>query len=165
MKAETGAIGRALGVAGILVVGTGIATAEDMQEALSAPPGPQVAGNEGGGLPDVVGPSEPQPGSQIEGPQVAEGQVQMPGVADQLAPPTQQTPQEVDESLRVRARQLGEALKEESPERHAAYIEWYTKERQFPALDQLSGPALNGAVVKLERTLDEARQEKQVEQS
>lgn len=31
-KAETGATGRALGVAGILVVGTGIATAEDMQE-------------------------------------------------------------------------------------------------------------------------------------
>lgn len=31
-KAETGAIGRALGVAGILVVGTGIATAEDMME-------------------------------------------------------------------------------------------------------------------------------------
>jgi hypothetical protein len=40
MKAESGAIGRALGVAGILVVGTGIATAEDMQEALS---GPQAA--------------------------------------------------------------------------------------------------------------------------
>lgn len=32
MKAETGAIGRALGVAGILVVGTGIATAEDMED-------------------------------------------------------------------------------------------------------------------------------------
>lgn len=31
-KVETGAIGRALGVAGILVIGTGIATAEDMQE-------------------------------------------------------------------------------------------------------------------------------------
>ncbi len=31
-KAETGAIGRALGVAGILVIGTGLATAEDMAE-------------------------------------------------------------------------------------------------------------------------------------
>lgn len=40
MKAQTGSIGRALGVAGILVVGTGIATAEDMQEfaGLAAPP-------------------------------------------------------------------------------------------------------------------------------
>lgn len=42
MKAETGAIGRALGVAGILVVGTGIATAEDMIEATA---GPQAAGS------------------------------------------------------------------------------------------------------------------------
>jgi hypothetical protein len=39
MKAETGAIGRALGVAGMLVVpGSGVATAEDMLEALSGPP-------------------------------------------------------------------------------------------------------------------------------
>lgn len=36
-KAETGAIGRALGVAGILVLGTGIATAEDMTELEAAP--------------------------------------------------------------------------------------------------------------------------------
>lgn len=165
MKAETGAIGRALGVAGILVVGTGVATAEDIQEAMAAPPGPQAAGNEGGALPDVVGPSEPQPGSQTEGPQVAEGQVQMPGMSDQLAPPVQETPQEVDDRLRVKARELSDALKEEAPEAHIAYIEWYTRERKFPSLDQLSGPALNGAVVKLERTLDEVRQKKQVEQS
>lgn len=37
MKAQTGALGRALGVAGILVVGTGIASAEDMQEFVGAP--------------------------------------------------------------------------------------------------------------------------------
>lgn len=36
-KAETGAIGRALGVAGILVIGTGIATAEDMTELDAGP--------------------------------------------------------------------------------------------------------------------------------
>jgi len=36
MKAETGAIGRALGMAGMLIVpGTGIATAEDMREAIA----------------------------------------------------------------------------------------------------------------------------------
>jgi hypothetical protein len=36
MKAETGAVGRALGMAGMLVIpGTGLATAEDMQEAAS----------------------------------------------------------------------------------------------------------------------------------
>lgn len=53
MKAETGAIGRALGMAGMLIVpGTGIATAEDMREAINergtmaaakedAPPSPE----------------------------------------------------------------------------------------------------------------------------
>lgn len=40
MKAETGAIGRALGVAGMLVLpGSGIATAEDMLEAMGPAPG------------------------------------------------------------------------------------------------------------------------------
>jgi len=166
MKAETGAIGRALGVAGILVVGTGIATAEDIQEAMAAPGGAQTAGNEGGDLPDVVAPSEPGPGAPMEGPQVAEGQVQMPGIVDQLAPPeTPLSPQETDERLRVRARQLGAELQEASSTAYAAYTQWYMKERHFPPLDQLSGPALNGAVVKLERTLDEARQTEQVEGS
>jgi hypothetical protein len=42
-KAETGAIGRALGVAGILVVGSGIATAEDMAELRESPVGQTVA--------------------------------------------------------------------------------------------------------------------------
>jgi hypothetical protein len=48
MKAETGAVGRALGLAGMLVVpGTGVATAEDMQEALALegrPPAPEDGG-------------------------------------------------------------------------------------------------------------------------
>jgi hypothetical protein len=157
MKAETGAIGRALGVAGILVVGTGIATAEDMQEFQSAPPPGQAAGDITP-LPEIVAPSEPQAGVRQEGPE-AEGQVNMPGVNDQGAVvPDESTPQERDEEMRARARTLSDELKSVSPAAHAAYVEWYTKERQFPALDQLSGPALNGAVVALERKLDEARQ-------
>jgi hypothetical protein len=40
MKAETGALGRALGMAGMLVVpGSGVATAEDVQEAMERPGG------------------------------------------------------------------------------------------------------------------------------
>jgi hypothetical protein len=40
MKAETGALGRALGMAGMLVVpGSGVATAEDVQEAMDRPGG------------------------------------------------------------------------------------------------------------------------------
>jgi hypothetical protein len=52
MKAETGAVGRALGMAGMLVVpGSGVATAEDMLEALQSPP-PGAAAAE---LPDAGG--------------------------------------------------------------------------------------------------------------
>ena len=51
-RAQTGAIGRALGVAGILTIGTGIATAEDLQEfagyaatAVVPPQVPDIASN------------------------------------------------------------------------------------------------------------------------
>lgn len=44
MKAETGAVGRALGLLGMLVVpGSGVATAEDMQEAMAVEGGPTQA--------------------------------------------------------------------------------------------------------------------------
>ena len=53
MKAETGAIGRALGMAGMLVLpGSGVATAEDMQEALAG----------GGGAMHASLPPEPAAG-------------------------------------------------------------------------------------------------------
>lgn len=52
-KAETGAIGRALGVAGILVIGTGIATAEDMQDL--------------GAQPITAAPELPEAGAPAEG--------------------------------------------------------------------------------------------------
>lgn len=43
MKAETGGVGRALGMAGMLVIGTGVATAEDMLEFTApAPPPPAL---------------------------------------------------------------------------------------------------------------------------
>lgn len=58
MKAETGAVGRALGMAGMLVIpGSGIATAEDMHEAAAGPGG--VALGEEAPLP-----SEPVPVDQ-----------------------------------------------------------------------------------------------------
>jgi hypothetical protein len=60
MKAETGAIGRALGVAGMLVMpGSGIATAEDMAENL-APSAPAIT-PEGAAVPeDVPAPVVPE---------------------------------------------------------------------------------------------------------
>jgi hypothetical protein len=55
MKAETGAIGRALGMAGILVIpGSGVATAEDVQEAQAAER-VSATGPEASALPDETG--------------------------------------------------------------------------------------------------------------
>lgn len=147
MKAETGAIGRALGVAGILVVGTGVATAEDMQEAQAGPAGPAASAGEGATLP------EGDPAAPI-GPDVPgeDAAAQDPGSA------VPQTPQEVDEALRERATALKSELESDFPEAWAAYLEWWRGRFGDAGLTTLTGPALNGAVVKLERDLDAAKQ-------
>lgn len=150
MKAETGAIGRALGVAGILVVGTGIATAEDIQEAQASGSMPTV-NREGrevqAQLPGIVGNGdEAVPGQRIEGPDV-EG----------AAVPAEKTPQDEDTERRERATALSIQMKEEYPEAWEAYLHWYRDERKFPSITELTGAALKGALVKLERAIDEAR--------
>jgi hypothetical protein len=143
MKAETGAIGRALGVAGILVVGTGVATAEDMQEAQAAPSQPSPSEAPQASLPPVQG--------AIQGAEA--GQVSAPPAEA----PAEETPQDQDAANQQRVRDLAAELKAEFPEAFQEYSRWYTEDRQFPAVDQLTGPALSGAIVKLERTLDEQR--------
>jgi hypothetical protein len=154
MKAETGAIGRALGVAGILVVGTGVATAEDVQEAVSTTQGAPGGGTSAGpALPPVVD-REGQPVDEAA--IKAEDTAEAPQEAAQSAEAGQEA-EPTDEELRERATALRAELEQASPEAWAAYVHWYTEERQFPALDQLTGSALKGAVVKLERSLDEAR--------
>jgi hypothetical protein len=146
MKAETGAIGRALGVAGILVVGTGVATAEDMQEAQAGPTGAAAAAGEGATLPE-----DPIP---------AEGE----GVPAEAASPlateqaTPMSPQEADEQFRTQATKLQREFSESYPDAYAAYVEWWKTRFPDMGLNQLTGPALKGAVVKLERDLDAAKQ-------
>jgi hypothetical protein len=150
MKAETGAIGRALGVAGVLVVGTGVATAEDVQEAVST-----AVGAPGGGTSDA--PALP-PVVDREGQRVAGDGIEAESTAEAPQEAAQQPEAEpTDEELRERATALRAELEQASPEAWAAYVHWYTEEREFPPLDQLTGSALKGAVVKLERTLDDAR--------
>lgn len=149
MKAETGAIGRALGVAGILVVGTGVATAEDVQESIAAAAVVTVNRegqpiNAPGELPPVVGPNEDAVPTRIEGPDVG------PAVPDV------QSPQDIDMTQRERATELSNELRN-YPEAWSAYLHWYQDERKFPSLLDLTGPALKGAVIKLERALDEAK--------
>jgi hypothetical protein len=162
MKAETGAIGRALGVAGILVVGTGIATAEDMQEALANAAAP-IVNREGAELPGIVGPSvdEQSAGTRIEGPSVQPQGVGAPTIDTEQAP---STPQAEDDENRIKAQDLAAKLKA-FPEAWEKYIHWYQVERKFPTLTELSGTALKGALVKLERALDEAQNPKEPDAS
>jgi hypothetical protein len=63
MKAQTGAMGRALGFAGMLVLpGTGIATAEDVRESIVAESSPAAAGPETAQLPtESAGQAEAEP--------------------------------------------------------------------------------------------------------
>lgn len=145
MKAETGAIGRALGVAGILVVGTGVATAEDIQESMAATPGAgsTVAATLPGDAPSpqaVAGATMPPEGAGE--PILGEA----PGAA---VPDT-------DEELRVLANELRERMQIEAPEAWATYLEWWKSRFEDQQLKDVSGPGLRGAVVKLQRDLDEA---------
>jgi hypothetical protein len=152
MKAETGAIGRALGVAGILVVGTGIATAEDIQESMAAAAMPTVnrEGQDVGALPAIVGPAEAAAGARIEGPDAP------PSAVGPVAE-DEKSPQDVDADRREEATRLSATLKTQHPEAWEAYLHWYREERNFPSITELSGPALKGALVKLQRALADAQ--------
>lgn len=144
MKAETGAIGRALGVAGILVVGTGVATAEDMQEAAQGQAGAAAASGEGPVLPEVAaGAAAPEGGfGQVE---------ELPSAA-----PQETTAEQDDEALRELAKEAQRELEADFPAVWAEILEWW-KGRQFGRLSSLNGPALKGAVIKLQRELDAAK--------
>jgi hypothetical protein len=146
MKAETGAVGRALGMAGILVVGTGVATAEDMQEAAAGPSGAAAAT-------DAATQAE-LPADDASQPQADPAAAQAEAPAAE--PVQEQTPEQADGALRERANALLKEF-EEYPEARAAYVEWWNS-RDFGKLSELSGPALKGAVTKLERDLDAAKQ-------
>lgn len=151
MKAETGAIGRALGVAGILTVGTGVASAEDMQEALSGGGGSAAAGELAGPeLPPVV----TREGTPVSAPEAAGAAPP----AEDVSEPEPDDPAAEDERLRARAVELRDQLQKTDAAAWDQYVSWYNEERRFAPLDQLTGSALKGAVVKLERMLDMATQ-------
>lgn len=127
MKAESGAVGRALGMAGVLVLGGGIATAEDMQE--TAAPGPSVqAGGEGAQLPADLP-------TDVAAPQ-----------ADTSTP----------EALAARITTLLAELDDDYPEALKGFQEW-ARGRGLKSLDGLSAAQMKGVVKKLEHVLDEAK--------
>lgn len=129
MKAETGALGRALGFAGIFVIpGSGVATAEDMLEAMSQG---QTAAEAAPA--DNSGPAAPSEAPVRSG-------------AEQAA--------DEERQLQTRAAGLWQQLQTESPERAQSFGEWM-RERGHKDL-RVSGPALRGVVRKLEKLIDEA---------
>lgn len=134
MKAETGALGRALGVAGIFVIpGSGVATAEDMLESMA----------------QGATPAEPPP---------AEGN-QGPAAPDQPIRTGEEQREDDETELRRRGAAAWKALSEDFPER-AQEVGQSLKQRKPPvnSLNDVKGAALRGVVRKLETTLDEAKQ-------
>lgn len=132
MKAETGAVGRALGMAGMLVIpGTGIATAEDMQEAQA---------QEGRSTPSL-----PEDGETAEA----------PSAAPEEAPKAEELT-----DLRQQAVLVVNTLKDEFPDVFARFLEW-AKERKIGEIGKLEDTRiLRGIITKADRELATAREEK-----
>jgi hypothetical protein len=134
MKAQTGAIGRALGVAGILVVGTGIATAEDMAEYsgdASSAPGPDAAQ-----LPPTAVPAG-----------------RAPAPVD---------PAQALEALQAQAMALQVRMTEENPAAWHAFTAWWVERRDaegWRTLRDVPAEALRGVVARMERALATTPQE------
>jgi hypothetical protein len=132
MKAETGAIGRALGMAGMLVIpGSGIATAEDVQEARSqeaSGPSPDDAR-----LPEEVGTA--------------------PIVSDPATAP------DADEKMREEITTLLAAMEEQYPETAAQFKAW-AKEKGYGPLGEIVSPQLRGLHRKATVMFNEAGQKK-----
>lgn len=133
-KAETGAVGRALGVAGILVIGTGIATAEDMLELPGY--GAAVASPDQAQLPTADTPSE-----IVQGP-----------------PPQNLDPSAELDSLRSRAMALSTQMQEQSPEKWREFSAWYQERARtagWGAIGDVPFEDMKAVVSRLERDLAE----------
>jgi hypothetical protein len=129
MKAETGAIGRALGLAGMLVIpGTGIATAEDLEEVQA------MAGNGPAATPEeeVKPPEDPQPTPESQ-------------AADLI-------------DLRQQAVAIITTLKDEFPVAFNEFKEW-AQERKIGEVGKLTDPRkLHGLITKADRDLTNERE-------
>jgi hypothetical protein len=135
MKAETGALGRALGFAGIFVIpGSGVATAEDMQEQMV-----------GGVVPATQEPNEP-PAEGNAGP-----------AAPETAPVRTGAEQSADDEAKMKARamDLWRVLQAEHPEKAQEFPAW-ANQRGLRSLNDAQGNVLRGVVRKLEKMTDEA---------
>lgn len=146
MKAETGALGRALGFAGIFVIpGSGVATAEDMIESEQATGqvGSTAEADAGAGPAAPEQAAVPQP-TAIE-----------PRTAAEEAAETEDTLRERIRELLAEAHKLGLS---------DAVSEWAKQRHGDPDLNKVKGKApMKGVVKKLEKLIDAANQRAEVE--
>lgn len=127
MKAETGAVGRALGMAGMLVVpGAGVATAEDMNEAAQ----------------------QEEVGGTAESPEASAQAPPPPATAEQA--------EDEDTKLREEATIAITELRTNFPEAYEEFTAW-TRDRGIKNLGDQTGPTLKGLVKKAQKTLDQAK--------
>jgi hypothetical protein len=134
MKAETGATGRALGLAGMLVVpGTGIATAEDMLEAASQGAPTAADGAADATLPEAPAAPEEAPSGS--------------GEADARSPL---------EVLQAEVTEKVAKLAEDNPGAHEEFQRWAREDRGFKDLGSLNESQLRGVSRKLDRDLKAA---------
>jgi hypothetical protein len=133
MKAETGAIGRALGLAGMLVIpGSGVAPAEDLQEAQAL---------EGRSPTAVEGDPE-----QAKVPEATGGGGEEASAKEEL------------NELRQRAVLVVGTIKTEFPELFTTFLAW-AKERKIGEIASVEDPRiLRGIITKADRELAEARE-------
>lgn len=115
-KAQTSAIGRALGVAGILVLGTGVASAEDMMEL--------------GGAVGVL-PTEGQP--TLPG---------LPPVAAGAPQPPPADPAAAAEQMRGRIREMQSMMQAETPKAWSTFAAWYGERAKQEGWDVSAGLSL-----------------------
>lgn len=132
MKAETGAIGRALGVAGIFVIpGSGVATAEDMLEGAGAAPTAAQAPGEGAAGPEL------------------------PPAAEAAKTPAEAV-EETRESL---VKKLAETV-QELQAFPAGVTQWteFLQQRNLRRIEDAEDPVLKGLVKKAEKILADHRE-------
>jgi hypothetical protein len=136
MKAETGAVGRALGMAGMLVIpGAGVATADDMNEANAM---------EGRAAPAERG---------IE----AGEEAKLPATSEVSPPPTED--EEINQEAKLQA-EANEALVEMKSDFPGVFQEFkaWCKARKIEALADITEVAvLKGIVKKAQKDLDKAK--------
>lgn len=134
MKAETGAMGRALGMAGMLVIpGSGVATAEDMSES--------IASEEGSG-----------PGATKES---------IPGAAAAPPPPPDHEAEAAaevneDDDLRKKLTAVITEIRTDFPGAWDELAAW-AQGRGFTSVGKLTGASLKGFMRKAEKALDDAK--------